>query len=255
MTGDTPCNQVGSDLKTNRREFIQTGVLAAGMMLANPIPACADVPPKKRPNLIFILNEGQRADALSIAGHPILKTPNQDRIAREGVRFANAFCTKALCAPNGVAIPKPSTFDDDLKGWPGKPKPFIQADNKIGSEVTQSMVRSLEELCKDYYAGSVAIDENVGRILKYLDEAGKTDDTAIVVGSDHGFFLGEWRLYDKRLMHEPSIRVPLMIRYPLRVPSATTRNETVLDVDIAPTILDLCGVSLRRRCKDKAYLS
>jgi arylsulfatase A-like enzyme len=53
----------------------------------------------KRPNLVFFLGEGQRADALSIAGNPILKTPNQDRIGREGMRFENAFCTNALCAP------------------------------------------------------------------------------------------------------------------------------------------------------------
>jgi arylsulfatase A-like enzyme len=56
-------------------------------------------PNTKRPNLVFFLGEGQRADALSIAGNPILKTPNHDRIGREGMRFENALCTNALCAP------------------------------------------------------------------------------------------------------------------------------------------------------------
>lgn len=55
-----------------------------------PAPKAEAQAKQKRPNLVFFLGEGQRADALSIAGHPILKTPNHDRIGREGVRFANA---------------------------------------------------------------------------------------------------------------------------------------------------------------------
>lgn len=88
--------------------------------------------------------------------------------------------------------------------------------------------RSLEEICKDYYADSVAVDENIGRVLGYLEESGQLEDTAIVLSSDHGYFLGEWRLFDKRLMHEPSIRVPMMIRYPKRVKQGVVREEMVL---------------------------
>ena len=85
---------------TNRREFIQGGAAMMGTLLTASAPAvAAGASRTKPPNLVFVYNEGQRADALSIAGHPILKTPNQDRIAREGVRFTNAFCTNALCAP------------------------------------------------------------------------------------------------------------------------------------------------------------
>ncbi|MDR3718402.1 MAG: sulfatase-like hydrolase/transferase, partial [Bryobacteraceae bacterium] len=89
---------------TNRREFIQGGAAIMGTLLTGSVPAMAAGASKaKRPNLVFIYTEGQRADALSIAGHPILRTPNQDRIAREGVRFTNAFCTNALCAPARVS--------------------------------------------------------------------------------------------------------------------------------------------------------
>jgi pimeloyl-ACP methyl ester carboxylesterase len=65
---------------------------------------------------------------------------------------------------NGVAIPKPSTFDDDLKGWPGKPKCFIEAKNKIGTWDNVDGTRSLEEVAKDYYAGLVAVDDMLGRL-------------------------------------------------------------------------------------------
>jgi arylsulfatase A-like enzyme len=84
-----------------RRDFLQGSLAVAGAALASSIaPSALSAQAKaKRPNLVFFLSEGQRADALSIAGNSILNTPNQDRIGREGLRFENAFCTNALCAP------------------------------------------------------------------------------------------------------------------------------------------------------------
>ena len=114
--------------------------------------------------------------------------------------------------------------------------------------------RSLEEVAKDYYAGLVAVDDNIGRVLKHLEDKKLLDDTAIVQGSDHGYFLGEWRSFDKRFMHEPSIRVPLMIRYPKRIPAGTVRDEMVLDTDLAPTFLDLAGVPVPAHMQGKSVL-
>jgi arylsulfatase A-like enzyme len=374
------------NISPTRREFLQGGLAVAGTLAATGRGIAAETK-TKRPNLLFIFGEGHRADCLSIAGHPLLKTPNHDRIGAEGVRFTNAFCTNSLCAParatvltglwsrtsglkdnklidepmpsdipiftdllheagydvamvgkahvrngvkerywdyyfgfnapntnyyapkfiegrkgqmgpektyhgyaddiatdkalawleedrgdkpfclllwfqtphapflrarrhldlyNGVPIPKPVTFDDDFKGYPGKPKAFADADNKIGTIDTRDAVRSLEELCKDYYAGLVAVDEDIGRVFQYLESKNLMDDTAVLHSSDHGFFLGEWRMFDKRLMHEPSIRVPMMLRYPKRIQPGVVRDEMVLDVDIAPTLLDLAGLKTPR---------
>ena len=77
--------------------------------------------------------------------------------------------------------------------------------------------RTLEELVKNHYAGVVDNDYNVGRVLEVLECAGQINNTAILLSFDHGFFLGEWRCYDKSFVHEPSIRVPLMVRYPRMV--------------------------------------
>ncbi len=145
---------------------------------------------------------------------------------------------------NGVPIPKPATFDDDRKGYPGKPRAFVDALNKIGTSVGGAGVRSLEELVKDYYAGLMAVDDNIGKIVHWLTESGQLDDTAILHSSDHGFFLGEWRMFDKRLMHEPSIRVPTMLRYPKVIPAGRVVDDMVLDLDIAPTLLELAGVEI-----------
>lgn len=371
--------------KSSRREFLKAGAGVVGGMAAFPGAAAAraDAP---RPNFVFLLGEGHRPDALSLNGNAIVRTPNFDRIGREGIQFRNSFCVNALCLParssvltglythstgcvdnkdraipleiplftellrsagyevgmfgkthiakigergwdqyfgysdaatdyfwpvidvgsnghvnppqtfegyvddvvtdtaikwlkqprqkpfclclwfqaphspffrarrhldlyNGVAIPRPGTFDDDLKGYPGKPRCFAAADNKLGgpyiknSPTAENCARSLEEVVKDYYAGVVDTDENAGRLFDALSELGQLDDTAIVFSSDHGFFLGEWRMYDKRFMHEPSIRVPLLVRYPRLIPAGTVRDEMTLATDLAPTFLDLAGVN------------
>lgn len=150
---------------------------------------------------------------------------------------------------NGVRIAKPATFDDDLKGYPGKPRAFANADDMIGtytrdSKTKSNCARTLEEVVKDYYAGIVSADENVGKLFQTLTQLGQMDDTAILFSSDHGFFLGEWRKYDKRFMHEPSIRTPMLIRYPRMIRPGATANQMVTNTDIAPTFLELAGIPI-----------
>src|SRR6476620_6537690 len=78
-------------MSTTRREFIGGMATLAGLPLS-----CRTARRERRPNVLFILTDDQRWDCLSCAGHPFLKTPHIDRIANEGVRFANAFCTTSL---------------------------------------------------------------------------------------------------------------------------------------------------------------
>lgn len=144
---------------------------------------------------------------------------------------------------NGVPIPVPATFDEDQRDYPGKPRAVAHADNQIGSaEVYGDDPRSLEELVKNHYVGVEDNDRNVGLVLRELERQNALDRTAVLLSSDHGFFLGEHHFYDKRLMYEPSIRVPLMIRYPERIHAGTKPARMVLNLDLAPTMLDLAGV-------------
>ena len=146
---------------------------------------------------------------------------------------------------NGVPIPKPASFDEYLEGYPGKPKGVVNAQNKIGAQfVPGDQPRSLEELVKNHYCGVQCNDESIGKIFAVLERKGIMDDTAVLWSSDHGFFLGEHRFYDKRLMYEPSIRVPMMIRYPRRIQSGTETDEMVLNIDITSTLLDLASVPI-----------
>jgi hypothetical protein len=72
----------------------------------------------------------------------------------------------------------------------------------------------------------------VGKVFQALTDLGQFDDTVMLFTSDHGFFLGEWRMYDKRLMHEPSIRTPMLIRYPRMIRVGSTRKEIILNTDL-----------------------
>jgi arylsulfatase A-like enzyme len=360
------------------------GTLGGLVMAHSAFPSLGMTPDPEapRPNFVFFLGEGVRADELSCTGNKLISTPHIDRIAKEGITFPNAFVVNALCLPsrasiltglyshssgcidnrrrelpadvstiadmlrdagyevafvgkvhirngskrnwdyffgveaaganyyhpiiiegrngktsppqryegyvddiltdravawlkqdrskpfclflwsiaphapfyrprryldmlNGVPIPKPSTFDDDLKGYPGKPQVFRTANNKIGTSVEgDDDPRSLEEVVKDHYVGTVAMDDCVGRVFETLEQMGKMDDTAILLSADHGFFLGEWRFYDKRLMHEPSIRVPMMMRYPRLIKAGLTTNKMALNLDLPPTVLELAGLKV-----------
>lgn len=145
-----------------------------------------------------------------------------------------------VTALDGVPIPIPKSFNEDLNHYAGKPAAVRDADDKIGySEVFNDDPRSLEELVKDHYVGVEDNDRNVGVVLRELERQNILDNTAIVLSSDHGFLLGEHHLYDKRLMYEPSIRVPLFVRYPRRVKADTKPDQMVLNLDMAPTLLDL----------------
>ncbi len=146
---------------------------------------------------------------------------------------------------NGTNIPIPKSFYEYKDGYPGKPKGVADALNKVGLQFFgNDDPRSLEELVKDHYAGVESNDDDMAAIFKVLQDKKMMDDTAVLWSSDHGFFLGEHRFYDKRLMYEPSIRVPMMIRYPKRVKPGTTKNEMVLNIDVAPTLLDLVGAPI-----------
>ncbi len=150
-----------------------------------------------------------------------------------------------------VMIPKPDTFDDPFTKFPGKPKAFIEADNKIGSF---DDVKTLDGFVKDYYATITAVDENVAKVFDALKGMGALDQTAMFFTSDNGFFAGEWHAFDKRFMHEPSIRVPMLVRYPKLVKPGTTADPMILNIDIAPTVLELAGVPVPKTVQGRSFV-
>ena len=355
-----------------------------------------DTSARSRPNIIFIMSDDHAVPAVSAYGGflaEIFKTPNLDRLADEGMRFNNAFCTNSICTPsrasiltgkyshmNGVytleekisddqtTFPKllrqagyytgmigkwhlhtePKGFDywkvmvgqgryhDPIycemgKGWSRDPeggvgtsysghvtdintdfaldflenrpknKPFslllhykaphdeweysekyedLLADidvpepstlyddygtrgygiklqtQKIGENHTfyenetghlsgkARKAAQYQSYIKRYLRCVASIDENIGRVLRYLDDNDLTDNTIVVYTSDQGFYLGEHGMYDKRFMYEESLRIPLLIRYPKAVQSGIVNNDIVTNIDFASTFLDYANVGI-----------
>ncbi len=96
---------------------------------------------------------------------------------------------------------------------------------------------------QDYLGAIASVDDNLGRLLAYLDEAGLAENTVIIYASDQGFFLGEHGWYDKRWMYEESLRMPLIVRWPGVVPSGSSNDALVQNLDLAQTFLGLAGVA------------
>ncbi|KGJ92590.1 sulfatase [Colwellia psychrerythraea] len=128
------------------------------------------------------------------------------------------------------------------KNWPTGPLELESYDwNTVVSAAYQKYL-------KDYLRTIKAVDENVGRVLDYLDANGLTENTLIIYTSDQGMMLGEHDYYDKRWIYEESIQMPFLVQAPK---SYSTKEKAIgktsealfLNIDIAPTLLDLAGVN------------
>ena len=334
--------------------------------MAAPLLA-ADTP---KPNFVFILIDDLRFNALACTGHPFVKTPNIDRIAREGATMTNAFVTTPLCSPSRASYltgryvrshkvlgnsdnaelshklitwprllhdagyetsyagkwhmgmddsPRPGfdrwvsfrgqgVYNDppinvdgqriQAKGYvtdiltdytveflkKPRTKPFVAyvahkavhgpftpaerhkdlfaseaivrtpnaKDTLDGKPVMQRKIDGVPAVSKDAAGSSddlirnqlrclTAIDEGVGRILKTLEETKQLDNTLVVFTSDNGYFWGDHHLGDKRWAYEESLRIPMFMRFPKRIKAGSKINQIVMNVDMAPTMLELGG--------------
>ncbi|HEY8181351.1 MAG TPA: sulfatase [Thermoanaerobaculia bacterium] len=390
-----------------RRDAVRVLLASAGGILTRRRATAQTTRPIPRdaPNILLIMTDDQRYDALSIAGNKVLRTPNIDRIGAEGIRFTEFFVTNSLCAPsrasfytglyshvhgvltNGsgevnrnqgglrpdqitfmhllqqagyetalvgkwhlrsdpagfdqwiilpggggpyldppmtasggmkikfrgyaddivgdqtlfflqnrskerpfcllmnfkaphrnwipaarhahafeeVEIPIPRTFEDKFEG---RPEALRKTDMAIADMpdfkdrgVPETLPRderkrrNLQELVRNYYRTLLSVDENVGAVLDFLDKNDLAKNTLVIFTSDNGFFLGEHGLFDKRLMYEPSIRVPLLMRQPGKIAAGSVNNsEMVLNIDIAPTLLEAAGIPIAPAMQGRSFV-
>jgi arylsulfatase A-like enzyme len=107
---------------------------------------------------------------------------------------------------------------------------------------------------QDYLACVQSVDDNVGRLLDHLDQAGLSENTVVIYTSDQGFFLGDNGLYDKRFMYEPSIRMPFLVRWPGKIKPGTTQAAMGINVDFAPTFMELAGLPVPADMQGRSLL-
>ena len=153
-----------------------------------------------------------------------------------------------------VDIPEPETFNDDYSNRASAAEAAkMRIDRDLGDRdlkvpvpagLTKEQEKSwkYQRYIKDYLRVVASIDDNVGRLLDYLDDEGIADNTVVIYTSDQGFFLGDHGWYDKRFMYEESLRMPFILRYPEEVMPGSVNEDIVLNLDFAPLFLDFAGV-------------
>jgi len=109
------------------------------------------------------------------------------------------------------------------------------------------------EKLRNYFRCLAAVDDNLGRLLVALDELKLADDTVVIFSSDNGYFLGEHGLGDKRAAYDESLRIPMLLRYPKLTGKGRVVDQMVLNVDLAPTLLDLAGVAVPKEMHGRSW--
>jgi choline-sulfatase len=156
------------------------------------------------------------------------------------------------------SIPEPDTLFDD---YATKSRAVREARMSIADDLNEEDVKealpehlrgdenrvertrwTYQRYMRDYLQCIQSIDDNVGRLLDYLDERGQAENTVVVYTSDQGFFLGDHGWYDKRFIYDESLQMPLLVRWPAEIPAGSHTEEIVTNVDFAGTFLDLCGL-------------
>lgn len=131
-------------------------------------------------------------------------------------------------------------IDDDLK-----------ARNLSGKELVEW---KYQRYMRDYFSTAASLDRNIGRTLDYLDKNNLSKNTIVIYLSDQGFYLGEHGWFDKRFMYEESFRTPMVMRYPGVVKPGTKSDDFVLNMDIAPTVLNAAGIAIPKDIQGESFL-
>lgn len=114
-------------------------------------------------------------------------------------------------------------------------------ENFEGMSDKEKRRRAYQVFLKRYLRTIKGVDDNVGRLLDFLDENGLSENTVVIYTSDQGYFLGEHNYIDKRWMYEESLQMPFFIRYPKEIQAGQSNDDIILNVDFAPLFLDYAG--------------
>ena len=137
---------------------------------------------------------------------------------------------------------------EQLAKFDGYFRPLNEAHSMENPEGKEKTRWNYQRYIKNYLSCVKAVDENVGRLLDYLDETGLAENTVVIYSSDQGFYLGEHGWFDKRWMYDESLRTPLIIRWPRVVKPGSVNSDIVSNVDYAETMLDMAGADVIPDC-------
>lgn len=160
------------------------------------------------------------------------------RAAREqDMTIANTLTDRDL-----KLTPPPYLNEEQLEVWNAAYEPKNEAFRQANLEGDDLVRWKYQRYIKDYLRVIASVDDNVGRVLDFLDESGLAENTVVIYASDQGFYLGDHGWFDKRFMYEESYKLPLLIRWPGVVEPGSVSERIVSNVDFAQTFLEMAGV-------------
>ncbi len=143
---------------------------------------------------------------------------------------------------------------DQQKQWFAyydKVKADLDARAPKGNALTEW---KFQRYMKDYLSTAASLDRNIGKTLDYLDQKGLSQNTLVIYMSDQGFYMGEHGWFDKRFMYEESFRTPMLMRYPGVIKPGSIINNYVMNIDLAPTFIELAGGVTPKRMQGVSFL-
>ena len=132
--------------------------------------------------------------------------------------------------------------EKQLEKWNAAYGPKNEKFNKANLKGKELVRWKYQRYIKDYLRCVRSVDNNIGRVLKYLDDSGLAENTVVIYSSDQGFYLGEHGWFDKRFMYEESFRAPLIAKWPGHIKPGSSNSDLVQNLDFAQTFLDIAGV-------------
>ena len=144
--------------------------------------------------------------------------------------------------PRDLKLVTPRNLTDAQRGlWEKAYGPKNEAFRKANLKGKDLVRWKYQRYVKDYLRCVASVDDNLGRVLDYLDESGLARNTVVIYSSDQGWYLGDHGWFDKRWMYEESLRMPLLVRWPSVVETGGENHDFVSNLDFAETFLDLAG--------------
>lgn len=154
-------------------------------------------------------------------------------------------------------VPPPGLTGADLQRWLSVKPTEVEIEVDGARRTLTGAVLDdwkYQRYMQDYLACVQSVDDNVGRLLDWLDANGLRENTVVIYTSDQGFFLGDHGLYDKRFMYEESLRMPFLVRWPGGIRPGSTSEAIGINCDFAPTFLELAGQSVPREMQGRSLL-
>ncbi|MCD4718903.1 MAG: sulfatase [Desulfobacula sp.] len=169
----------------------------------------------------------------------------------------NTFCLYlAHKAPHGPFKPPPElkNFYED-KNIDHLPKWAHRYAGMCDGGIYGGVLWNVEAQYKRYCSLITSLDQQVGRVIDELERLGIADNTIVIYSTDNGYFFGDKGHFDKRWAYEPDLRIPFIVKYPAGIKDPGNRSDKmILNVDLAPTLLDLAGISVPAYMDGKSIL-